>query len=94
MSGIMLETSETKRGNPGLKTLREELGLERQEIAKAVGVSTRQWQRYENDGELPEKASVFIRLAVLAGKSVDAVIQQSGYPIPTKEELMAQIKSA
>ena len=49
MSAIMTKDASI-RGNEGLKALREKAGLNRKQMAKAVGVTTRMWQRYEKRG--------------------------------------------
>lgn len=93
MSGIMQDEVQ-KRGNPGLKQLRERAKLNRQKMAAATGVHVRMWQRYENEGRLPESVDVLIRIAVLAGTSLDEAAQTIGYSIPSREDLIAQIENA
>lgn len=93
MSGSMTVNNST-RGNPGLKALREKAGLNKQEMAKAVGVAPRMWQRYENEGRLPEKIEVVLRIAVLSSTPLDEVIQTIGFKLPSREELISQVKNA
>jgi transcriptional regulator with XRE-family HTH domain len=90
----MEETTNSKRGNPGLKALREMAKLNRKTMAKATGVTSRMWQIYENEGENPDRVSTLIRIAVLAGVSIDEAIQMIGYPVPTREQLIAETESA
>ncbi len=87
-----MTTRDSVRGNPGLKALREMAGLNRQQMARAVGVAPRMWQRYENEGRLPEKLDIVLRIAVLAGKSIDETIQMIGFELPTREELLREEK--
>lgn len=94
VSGNMSEENNQKRGNPGLKQLREMAKLNRQDMAKATGVHVRMWQRYENEGRLPEKVETLVRIAVLAGTSIDEAARMVGYQLPTRDELLAQIENA
>jgi len=90
MSAIMTDVP-AQRGNVGLKALREKAKLNKKQMASAVGVVPRQWQRYENEGFLPDKVDVLIKIAVLSGSSIDEVVRQIGYTLPTREELLEQI---
>lgn len=92
MSGIMA-TRDSVRGNPGLKALREMAGLNRQQMARAVGVAPRMWQRYENEGRLPEKLDIVLRIAVLSGKTIDETIAMIGFELPDRDELLDRAKS-
>lgn len=94
ISGIMLETNNEKRGNPGLESLRKRAKLNRKRMAVGTGVTPRMWQLYENEGRLPDKVEQLINIAVLAGVSVDEAIREIGYPIPTRDELLALIENA
>lgn len=93
MSDIM-STNSSDRGNPGLKALRERAGLNKQEMAKAVGVAPRMWQRYENEGRLPEKLEVVLRISVLSKTPMDEVVKTIGFDVPNREELIAKAKSS
>ena len=84
VSGRMSEDNNQKRGNPGLKQLREMAKLNRQDMAKATGVHVRMWQRYENEGRLPEKVDTLVRIATLAGTSLDEAARLVGYTLPTR----------
>lgn len=92
MSDIM-NKSDSTRGNPGLKALREKADLNRQQMAKVVGVTTRQWQRYENEGVLPDKFETVLNIAVVSGTPLDEVVQMVGFRVPTKTELLSLINS-
>lgn len=91
MSGSMTD-SDSNRGNAALKALREKAGLNRQEMAKAVGVDPRMWQRYENEGRLPSKVEVVIKIAVLSQTPIEDVIRLIGFDLPNREELLLKLK--
>jgi transcriptional regulator with XRE-family HTH domain len=93
MSDIM-EESTSNRGNEGLKALREKAGLNRTQMAKAVGVSPRMWQRYENEGRLPEKIDFVVKIAVLADTPVEEVLKLVGFKFPSKDDLLSETKDA
>jgi transcriptional regulator with XRE-family HTH domain len=87
-----MNKSESMRGNPGLKALREKAGLNRQQMAKVAGVTTRQWQRYENEGSLPDKFETVLNIAVVSGTPLDEVIQMIGFRVPTRDELLLSVE--
>jgi transcriptional regulator with XRE-family HTH domain len=94
MSGNMDETNSSKRGNPGLESLRIRAKLNRKSMAHATGVTARMWQRYENEGRLPEKVETLIRIAVLAETSLDEAARMIGYQMPSKDDLLSPNESA
>ena len=53
-----------------LRLLRDEKGLSRDKVAKAVGIVSRTYQRYEN-GEREPEVSVFCKLADFFDVSLD-----------------------
>ncbi|MBE9011025.1 helix-turn-helix transcriptional regulator [Pseudanabaenaceae cyanobacterium LEGE 13415] len=93
MSGNM-NSNTSNRGNEGLKALREEAGLNKSQMAKATGISARMWQRYENEGRMPESIDFVLRTAVLTGKSVDEVLKLIGFKYPSREQLLQEIENA
>ncbi len=94
MSGNMNEDNPI-RGNAALKALREKAGLNRMQIAKAMGITTRMWQRYENEGRPPDKIDFVLKLAALTDTPVDEVLKLLGFKVPDREELLSLIdKSA
>lgn len=88
MSVIMTKDASI-RGNEGLKALREKAGLNRKQMAKAVGVTTRMWQRYENEGRMPDKIDFVLRVSVLSGTPVDEVLKLIGFSFPDLDELLS-----
>jgi transcriptional regulator with XRE-family HTH domain len=93
MSGNMNEHS-SNRGNEGLKALREKAGLNRKQMAKAVGVTPRMWQRYENEGRLPDKIDFVLRVSVLADMPVDEVLRLIGFSIPNRDALLSEVNKS
>jgi transcriptional regulator with XRE-family HTH domain len=90
----MVDVDASKRGNEGLKRLREKAGLNRSKMAKACGVTPRMWQLYENEGRLPERVEVLLCIVALTGESVSSVVSEIGYEIPSRDKLLVQTQSA
>lgn len=89
-----MEDNTSNRGNAGLKALREKAGLNRAQMAKAVGVSPRMWQRYENEGRLPDKIDFVLRVAALAETPVEEVLKAIGFELPDRNALLSETKNA
>ncbi|BAS56053.1 hypothetical protein LBWT_19630 [Leptolyngbya boryana IAM M-101] len=89
-----MEVNTSVRGNAGLKALREKAGLNRSQMAKAVGVSPRMWQRYENEGRLPDKIDFVLKVSVLAETPVDEVLKAIGFEFPDRNALLAETENA
>jgi len=54
-----------------IKDLRLDARLTQSEVAKAVGISTRAYQSYEQSGTLPKSRDVFVKLSELFNVTTD-----------------------
>ena len=76
-----------------MKVLREKAGLNRQQMAKALGIAARTWQRWESEGGLPVRVEVVLKIAALSGTPIEEALELMGFKIPSRADLVQKLQS-